>query len=464
VFTKSRPRTFRAKLACTAAALTVGAVTLAGCGGSSAGPGKNVLTIAYGSTFVFATAALAPQYYGNIAREFEAAHPGVTVKLIPIAGSPSDIVTKLSLLYRSPSTAPTITQIDSGDVGLFAEAGYFLPLNSYVSKTSWWQGFPQVVKNETTFGGKVYAVNQGENVQALAYNKIDFRKAGLPVPWHPRTWQDIINAALTIKKKLPGVTPVWAEGGTGAGTVGVELGVGNLLAASSDPTVFDQKTGKWVIDSAGLRQTFAFIHTLAADNLNAPVADLFNPNAPGNSTTYMMSPGAAIALASNYWGASWLENQAPAWPKAAQAIGIAPLPTVNGQGSGTSSLITGWDQAIYSHAQNPALAWQLLDFMMQKKNLLAADNDGEFIPPDIAYAKDPLYLNFGAPFQAEFAKLEPYATEWPGTSNLPIWSEAFQQATGALEQNPGTSVSAAVQTMKTYISEGLGPSDVESQP
>ena len=68
----------------------------------------------------------------------------------------------------------------------------------------------------------------------------------------------------------------------------------------------------------------------------------------------MMNPGAAIALASNYWGASWLKNQAPAWPKAAQDIGIAPLPTVNGQGSGTSSLITpGWDQAIYRPPRTP---------------------------------------------------------------------------------------------------------------
>jgi len=453
----------RIKIACVAAAATVGALTLAACGNSSPGPGKNVVTIAFGSTYVMATATLAPELYGQIATEFEATHPGVTVRLIPIPGSPNDIVTKLSLLYRSPSTAPTIAEIDTPDVATFAQAGYLLPLNNYLKTASWWQGFPQAIKNEAALNGTVYAVNQGENLQALAYNEVDFRKAGLPVPWHPKTWQDIINAALTIKQKLPQVTPVWFEGGTSAGTSGIELGVGNLLAGSTDPTVFDKATGKWVADSTGLRQVFSFLHTLTADNLNAPVSDLFNPNAPGNAAGYMMAPGAAIALASNYWGSSWLKNAAPAWPQAARDIGITPLPTVDGQGSGIASLLSGWDQGIYSHAQNPALAWQVLNFMMQKQNLLQADNDGEWIPPDTAYTQDPVYLNFGAPFQAEFAKLEPYATEWPGTADFPIWSEAFQQATGALEESAGTTVSSATQTMGTYISEGLGPSQVETQ-
>jgi len=459
-----KSRRLRINIACAATVAVVTALAVSGCGNSGTGPGKNVITVAFGSNYVMATAALAPALYEGLAKQFEAAHPGVTVRLIPIPGSPNDIITKLSLLYRSPSTAPTIAEIDSVDVATFAQAGYLLPLNKDLSGASWWQGFPQTIKNEAALNGTVYAVNQGENVQALAYNKVDFRKAGLPVPWHPKTWQDIINAALAIKKNVPNVTPVWFEGGTSDGTEGVALGVGNLLAASSDPTVYDKSTGKWVTDSIGLRQTFSFIHALTVNNLNAPVADLFNPNATGNATAYMMNPGAAIALASNYWGSSWLKNDAPAWPQATQDIGITPLPTVNGQGADIATLLTGWDQGIYSRAQNPGLAWQFLNLMMQKQNLLTADNDGEWIPPDTAYTSDSLYVNFGAPFQTEFAKLEPYATEWPGTADFPIWSEAFQQATGALEQSAGTTVSSAIQTMNTFVGEGLGPSNAETRP
>jgi multiple sugar transport system substrate-binding protein len=448
-----------------AVAVTIGLSMIVPAVSTNAGASskKVTLSIAFGSTYVMATAALAPKFYGNIAKEFEALHPGVTVNLIPIPGSPNDIITKLSLLYRSASTAPTIAEIDNLDVGKFASAGYLLPLNKYVSQESWWSSFPKVVQDEAELNGKYYGVNQGENVQALAYNKVDFKAAGLPVPWHPTTWQDIINAALTIKKKLPKVTPMWAEGGTGAGTGGISLGVANLLAGSSDPTVYDKTTGKWVVNSSGLKQTFSFIHTLTKDGLNAPVSDLFNPNAPGNATAYMKSPGAAIAIASNYWTTSWLENDAPSWPQAKTEIGITPLPTSDGQGSDIASLLTGWDQAIYSGTPNAKLAFSLLNFMMQKTNLLTVDRDGEWIPPVTTDATDPLYANFGAPFQTTFANLEKYASEWPDIANLPVWSQAFQEATGNLEQSSSTTVQDALNTMQSYVSEQLGSSAVETQ-
>jgi multiple sugar transport system substrate-binding protein len=447
-------------------ALAIGSLAIVPIAQSSAGASssnKKVLTIAFGSTYVMATSTIAPKLYTMLAKGFEALHPNVTVKLIEIPGDATDIITKMSLLYRSPSTAPTIAEIDTYDLAKFAAAGYLLNLDSYLPGTTWWSGMPKAVQGDGELDGKHYAVNQGENVMALTYNKVDFKKAGLPVPWHPTTWQDVINAALTIKKKLPGVTPMWAEGGTADGNVGATLGVGNLLAASSDPTVYDSATKKWVVNSKGLEQTFSFIHTLTEDGLNAPVSQLFNGNATGNVTAYLKSPGAAISMGANYFGASWLENDAPAWPQAKTVIGIAPLPTSLGQGTDVGSLLTGWDQGIYSGTPYPKLAFELLNYMMQKNNLLTADNDAEFVPPVTAYATDPLYVNFGAPFQAEFASLEKYATEWPQNPNLPVWSEAFQQATGNLEQSSSYTVKDALATMQSYVSEQLGSSAVETQ-
>jgi len=455
----------RSKRSVASVALSVGLLALSPLSSGSAGASSNkvTLSIAYSSDYVMATSAMPPVFYGGIAKQFEAAHPGVTVKLLPIPGDANDLITKLSLLYRDSSTAPTIAQIDGFDVGKFAAAGYLLPLNKYLSTTSWWSGFPKVVQQEGELNGKYYSVNEGENVQALAYNKVDFAKAGLPVPWHPKTWQDVINAALTIKKKLPHLTPVWAPGGTGSGTDGISLGVGNLLAASSDPTVLDGKTGKWVVNSKGLEQTFSFIHTLTVDGLNAPISDLFNPDADGNFLQYMKSPGAAIVIAPNYIGAGWLKDFVPAWPQSATEIGVTPIPTSLGQGPDIASLLTGWDQAIYSGTKNPSLAFQLLSLMMQKENLLTLDNDGGFVPPVTTYATDPLYVNYGAPFQAEYAGLEKYATEWPHNGNLPIWSQAFQEATGDLEQSPSYTVKQALALMQSYVSEQLGTSAVETQ-
>jgi multiple sugar transport system substrate-binding protein len=451
-------------VACVAA--IVAAVIIAGCGGSSSSSSgnKKLLTIAYGSTYVFATPQLGKEYYDKMAKDFEALHPGVTVKIVGIPGGPSDVNDKLSLLYRSPSTAPTIAQIDAGDINKFASAGYLLPLNSYLGATSWWSHIPPVVQNEAKYGGTVYGVNQGENTQAILYNKADFRKAGLPVSWHPKTWQDIINAALVIKHKIPGLTPIWAEGGTSEGTVGAILGVGNLLAGTSDPTIYDPTTKKWIVNSPGLKQTFTFIHEITKDGLGAPVSELFNSNAAGNSLAYMKSPGVAIALASNYWGSGWLKNNAPNWPQASKLIGFAPLPTSNGQGSDVATLLAGTDQAVYKDAPNKKLAFELLNFLMQKNNLLAADNDGGWIPPVTTYDNAPLYDNYGAPFQKEFAELEKDASEWPTSQNLNGWAQGFEQATGALEQSSSTTVAQAMQTMQQYAQQYLGASAVQSNP
>jgi multiple sugar transport system substrate-binding protein len=447
------------------AALCAGLLALSPLSSLNAGASskKVTLSIAFSSDYFMATPAMAPAYYKSIAKQFEATHPNVTVKLVPIPGAESDIITKLSLLYRNASTAPTIAQIDGLDVGKFASAGYLLPLNKYLKTASWWSSISNVVQQEGEQNGNFYSVSQGDNVQALAYNKVDFKKAGLPVPWHPTTWQDVINAALTIKKKLPHLTPVWAPGGTGGGTPGIASGVGNLLAASADPSVYDTKTGKWIVNSKGLTQTFSFIHTLTADDLNAPVSQLFNPDVDGNFLAYMKSPGVAIVIAPNYIGAGWLKDDVPAWPQSATEIGVTPIPTSHDQGSDVASLLSGEDQAIYSGTKNPSLAFQLLSLTMQKENLLTADNDGGLVPSVTAYSKDPLFVNYGAPFQAFYANVERYGTEWPHNGNLPIWAEAFEQATGGLEQSSSFTVKDALEMMQSYVSEQLGSSAVETQ-
>jgi hypothetical protein len=74
-----------------------------------------------------------------------------------------------------------------------------------------------------------------------------------------------------------------------------------------------------------------------------------------------------------------------------------------------------------------------------------------------------LFVNYGAPFQAFYANVGKYGTEWPHNGDLPIWAEAFEQATGALEQSSSFTVKAALQMMQSYVSEQLGSSAVETQ-
>ncbi len=63
-------------------------------------------------------------------------------------------------------------------------------------------------------------------------------KAGLAVPWEPKTWDDILAAARTIKAKVPGVTPFNVYSGKGAGEGATMQGFEMLLYGTKH-TLYD---------------------------------------------------------------------------------------------------------------------------------------------------------------------------------------------------------------------------------
>ena len=97
------------------------------------------------------------------------------------------------------------------------------------------------------------------------------------MPWTPHNWNDILNAARTIKAKLPHIIPVWLNAGSSSGDNGILQGAGNLLAGSTVPTIYDKKTQKWVVDSPGLREVLDFYHSVYSEGMGANLSDLFSP-------------------------------------------------------------------------------------------------------------------------------------------------------------------------------------------
>src|SRR6478672_2326575 len=102
-------------VALSAAALSI-SVALAGCGSSSSGaPGKgggdaNTLTVAYQRTSQFTQLDAVLK---KAKTEYEAAHQGKKVNLVPIEAEQDQYFTKLALMNRSASTAPDVIYEDS---------------------------------------------------------------------------------------------------------------------------------------------------------------------------------------------------------------------------------------------------------------------------------------------------------------------------------------------------------------
>lgn len=430
-------------------------------GGSTAN-GKIVLKVAYGSQFVFLTPQLAIKWWGTVAREFEKTHPKVTVQYTPIPGGYLDIVNKMSLLFRTPSTAPDVAELPAGQLGEWASSGYLLPVNKYLPSATYWNDIPKTVQNETLIGGKYYGVNHGENTNGLWYNMPMFRKAGLPVPWHPKTWADVIAAAAQIKAKVPGVTPLWLAGGSAGGTIAIQYNGGNLLAGSTNPTIFDSKTGKWVVDSPGLRQTLQFYKTLAQRGLQAPVSELLDPNAVDGLPGLLAKNKTAIAVGANFYAESWVKSTCgPCWLAAPKIMGATELPTINGQGPGYASSLGGWELSIGAQTAHAQLAWDFIQTAQQQVNMINASNWGGWVPPTKTADNAPQFVNYAPPYQQFFASLLPVSQEEPVTAPFTIWGTGFNNATGAIIQNPNTTIDQAINIMKTYISGQLGADKVE---
>ena len=85
------------------------------------------------------------------------------------------------------------------------------------------------------FNGTLYAINCGNNDSAVVFNKTLLTKAGVKMPWKPKTWADILAAARLVKKNDPGVYPLWMAAGVAAGPTNVLQGSGNLIFGTKTP-------------------------------------------------------------------------------------------------------------------------------------------------------------------------------------------------------------------------------------
>jgi multiple sugar transport system substrate-binding protein len=456
--TSRRFHGFRYALLCAAALFVSSTVA-----NNSAMAGDTV-KVAYSLDYFMSSPDLAKKWFAEMKAQFEAANPGDTLQPIPIPGSFDDFNTKISLLMNSPATAPDVIQIAAQSAGQWSASGLLAPLDDGLKSRSWWQSYPDPIKQEAAIDGKVYAVSEGVNTFGLLYDRVNFTKAGLPKDWSPKTWNDILDAARAIKKSAPSVWPIWLMTGTAQGSEGTLMGVGFLLSASSNPTIFDEKTNKWVVDSKGIREMLAFYRDAAAEGLLAPSSQILDANAPNNGAQHMPKHELGIGFAGNYWPTMWNKTICtPCWDDPDSTIALTPLPTSVGQAPGVGASFGGWSLSIYSKTPHINLAWSLIDIMQRRPNMVEVDMYGGLVPPVPDYSDDPVYVAFAKkPFQTQYAKLFTNAHAMPASTEYNVWSFAVAQATETLVLKPATPIDDVAKAMRDYVVNQLGEDRVET--
>jgi multiple sugar transport system substrate-binding protein len=392
--------------------------------------------------------------------QYEASHQGVTVKLTAVQGDNEAYYTKLALLNRSAESAPDVYFHDTFQVNADVAAGKLAPLDDYLSAWSdWGTQFPDSVKQAAKGGdGKTYGVPISTDTRGLWYHKDVFAAAGLPVPWQPKTWDDVLAAARAIKAKVPGVIPFSMYStkvhGEGAAMQGFEM----LLYGTAGGTLYDG--GKWVTKSQGISDSLGFVNTIYREELGPRQADALNPKLADKALSEWFPQGKlGISLDGGWISGAWKPTSSKPWPQWTEKMGWTAMPTQNGQAPGAVSMSGGWVMAMSSYTKLKQEAFDFITVALNKENATTYSLGTGDLAVRKDVAADPKYLadNPAVKFWTDLASVTHYR---PAFEAYPKVSAQIQEAMEAVTTGSKSPAEAA-QQYATGVTGAVGAENVK---
>ncbi|MBF6045854.1 extracellular solute-binding protein [Streptomyces sp. NRRL B-1677] len=425
------------------------AASLTACGQGSGGGDPDTVRIAYQRNTDNKN-RIVDDYLAGIKRQFERAHEGKKLELVPVQAAQADYYAKLQQMMRSPKTAPDIVREDTFLIKSDIKAGYLRPLDDELAGWKDWARFAPAAKASAQGeDGKTYGVPDGTDTRGLWFNKELFARAGLPADWRPRTWNDVLDAARTVRKKVPGVIPLNVYTGKAPGEAAAMQGFEMLLYGTGKDPLYDPAAGKWVTSSRGFRDALEFVRTVFAEKLGPDPADALDPNVDGRvATDWLPSGRLAIDLDGSWLGKYWQPAGTRPWPQWTSVMGRAPFPTQNGAAPGAVSMSGGWAWSVSAKSGKADLAWQVIETLQTAENATTwTVSDGQIaVRDDVAASRTYLSSMPGVDF---FTGLVPYTHYRPALPLYPQVSSAIRDAMEAVT----TGDASVVQAAKRYDEE-----------
>lgn len=368
---------------------------------------------------------------------------GETVNAIKLPGAGYDQRIALDL---AAGTAADVVQMDSFMVSELASAGYLLPLNEAAAGWDQYQYYMPGLLDVASYDGQVYGLPTDTDVRMLWYDKSNFEKAGIPVPWEPKSWADVLDAVQKLKDA--GVTyPFQLPAGTKQGEAATMQGFYMALLGADVPEgdrnrLLNRETGQWIGDSPALRRTLELYKTVYQD-IGVP-SDLNYATDIGAAVREALANDELGIIASGSWEDACLWDcngvNLPSREERDALVGWTPWPGSGEPGTkATTNISGGWTIGVNANAANKELAFQLVTTIFDVANFKAwtLANHRMAVRTDISesaeYTEDP-YL----------AKATALAADTTGRDTIPGYQ----------------TVSALVQQMTADIVDGASVEDV----
>lgn len=386
----------------------------------------------------------------------------VTVTFDPQGVDDENYKTKVALDLKSGKGADVIS-LDGIWIGEFAQAKYIKPLDEVTKNSNDWDGWkqvPQAVQNAASFQDKRYGIPQGTDGRVLYYNKTVFKQAGLPADWSPKSWDEVLQAARTVKK-VSGVTPIQLNAGTAMGEATAMQGVLPTLVGTGQML---WKDGKWAGDTQQLRDVLALYKTIySEEKLGDPILQQ-EVNGRDTSFSEFAAGKIGILMESDYFWRSVINpakgvGTAPMKDRDT-AVGYVKIPAMKAgagiNGQDFVSMSGGAARVLNPNSKNPDLAWELLKFMNSPDAFKArAAGTLSISPRDDVNAE---LLKSDPMLQFVSKEVLPITAYRPGLADYPQVSLALQQAT--LDIVSGSSVDDAAKKYQAALGKVVGDTNV----
>jgi multiple sugar transport system substrate-binding protein len=356
----------------------------------AASPALAQLSIEYNDSF----AALVESGVKN----YEAA-TGEKVTLIKLPGTGYQDRVQLDL---SSGAAADLVMVDSFTVAEFAGSGYLAPLDEYLAGWDQFGAYMKGLLDVASYNGTVYALPTDTDVRMLWYNKADFEKAGIAMPWEPKTWDDVLAAAQKLKDAgVPQafVLPAGSKQQEAATMQGFYMALLGADVPEGDRNrlrIRDKDV--WIGDSPAIRRTLELYKKVYIDNKLTDGS--VNYTLDFAATNAAVIDGTIGILASGswqnacFWGCDGVN--APTQEEKNQIVGWTPWPGSGLPGTkAVTNISGGWTIAISSKAPDKEKAFALLTTIFDRENFenwtvstkrMAVRTD---ISEGDAYASDP---------------------------------------------------------------------------
>lgn len=329
--------------------------------------GVNANMVKWFKTYVF------PRF----AEKMKAEGKNVTARLIEFGGGDEALKEQYALDLRV-GKGYDVFAFDGFWVPEFVAGGLLKPLDTVVGpEVKQWEGWGHIspgLQQILGYQGKLYGIASGTDVRQIFYRTDLFKKAGIKVPWQPKSWAELLDTARKIKQALPEVTPAQVNAGTPMGEATTMQGYFmGLLGAGSHMYDFDK--GKWIVKSPAILDTLRFYKTLYVDEKLGDARIQLLKDGRNQSFAQFRDGKIAMLVEGDWFWRSVIATSEWKIENRNEVVSFAKMPAKEpGKGYRGQDFVTisgGTGFAINPNTKHPKEAWALLSFMFSKEPLLA---------------------------------------------------------------------------------------------